>query len=241
MWPALWWASPTLPHPSHHPARRWGLGWAQPDGAGGLRATFAQEQPCCARLGLHSLGALQRLDSSHTPFGAPQPPHPTLQPGHSHATPVDHVQYMGMAPTARLAFIDLGDGTSDSIYTPADLAGGYFDYTYAVVSAWHPFFLSLFLKRLLHLLSALMCTASPCSLAFKPTFGRLRGGGEARLWRCCGHARCLLRQLDSPSASAGRRVACGWRRHWLASPCISHTGPTSPLGSCPSSIAAPSA
>ena len=38
-------------------------------------------------------------------------------------------QYIGMAPGARLAFIDLGDGSSDSIYTPADLEGGYFDYT----------------------------------------------------------------------------------------------------------------
>ena len=38
-----------------------------------------------------------------------------------------------MAPSAKLAFIDLGDGTSDSIYTPGDLEGGYFDYTYGMV------------------------------------------------------------------------------------------------------------
>lgn len=45
------------------------------------------------------------------------------------------LKFIGMAPAAKLAFIDLGDGTSDSIYTPGDLERGYFDYTNAVVSA----------------------------------------------------------------------------------------------------------
>lgn len=183
------------------------------------------------------------MASSHTPLGAPQPPHPTLQPGHSHTTPVNYVQYMGMAPTARLAFIDLGDGTSDSIYTPADLAGGYFDYTYAVVSAWaRP-------------LGPLLDTPPLNYIAYihrMPSlwFHACGGGRECwavwGCWRRCKTPRCGLMPSHVvgsrlPSSCAWSRVAIGWRRHWLALPCISHTGPTSPLGCCPSSIAAPSA
>ncbi|KAK9803960.1 hypothetical protein WJX72_008369 [[Myrmecia] bisecta] len=39
-------------------------------------------------------------------------------------------QLKGMAPDAKLAFIDLGNGRSDSIYTPQDLSSEYFPFTY---------------------------------------------------------------------------------------------------------------
>ena len=51
--------------------------------------------------------------------------------------PATTAQYVGMAPDAKLAFIDLANGASSSIYTPADIEGQYFAYTTAVGAALH--------------------------------------------------------------------------------------------------------
>jgi subtilisin family serine protease len=44
---------------------------------------------------------------------------------------------VGMAPDAKIAFIDLGDSSSDTISTPSDLANSYFPYTTGVGAAIH--------------------------------------------------------------------------------------------------------
>eukprot|EP00887_Chlorella_sp_A99_P001740 scaffold19.g1740.t1 len=49
----------------------------------------------------------------------------------------DTTDYLGMAPDAKLAFIDLADSSSDTIFTPADLQGEYFYYTTAVGALIH--------------------------------------------------------------------------------------------------------
>ncbi|KAK9815878.1 hypothetical protein WJX72_011193 [[Myrmecia] bisecta] len=50
---------------------------------------------------------------------------------------VQDADYRGMAPDAKLAFIDLGNGRSDSIYTPQDLSSEYFPYTYKAGARVH--------------------------------------------------------------------------------------------------------
>ena len=94
-----------------------------------MQVRFARRAPCPGSVPPQGPPAAGSLSSPRQPSCSTHIAHPHSRPQAGKAD----LQYIGMAPSAKLAFIDLGDGTSDSIYTPGDLEGGYFDYTYGMV------------------------------------------------------------------------------------------------------------